>query len=95
MAPSKPKFTIAKPNGGVIPITAQNAPAQANGAPETAKTPAARLKVVVRRLPPGLTQGEFEAAVGEEWLVGGGNIDWMQYKPGKISQEYASERFED
>ena len=46
-----------------------------------------RLKLVVRRLPPGLTESEFGAAVGEDWKVNGGKVDWLVYKAGKISKE--------
>jgi regulator of nonsense transcripts 3 len=53
------------------------------------KSAGPRLKVVIRRLPPGLTQGELEAALGEDWKLGGGRVDWMIYKPGKVSNEYA------
>lgn len=61
-------------------------PATAKKAP---KPPTPRLKLLVRRLPPGLTVSEFEHALGEEWKSGGdgGKIDWMQYKPGKVSKE--------
>lgn len=54
------------------------------------RAPALRLKLVLRRLPPGLTQPEFEAALGEEWKVGGGKVDWFIYKEGKISKESVS-----
>lgn len=46
------------------------------------------LKLVIRRLPPGLSQEEFETSLGEEWKVGGGRVDWAVYKPGKISKEW-------
>lgn len=46
-----------------------------------------RLKLVVRRLPPGLTQEEFETSLGAEWRVGSGKVDWAAYKPGKVSKE--------
>lgn len=49
----------------------------------------ARLKVVVRRLAPGLTQQEFETAIGEEWKLGNGRVDWLLYKPGKPSRDLA------
>ncbi|KAI4235319.1 MAG: hypothetical protein L6R40_006492 [Gallowayella cf. fulva] len=45
------------------------------------------LKLVIRRLPPGLSQEEFETSLGEEWKVGGGRVDWAVYKPGKISKD--------
>lgn len=50
------------------------------------RPPAPRLKLVVRRLPPGLTQQEFEKMVGEEWTTKGKNIDWFSFKPGKTSK---------
>lgn len=46
-----------------------------------------RLKLVVRRLPPGSTQEEFELSLGDEWKVGCGRVDWAVYKPGKVSKE--------
>ncbi|KAI4231538.1 MAG: hypothetical protein LQ349_005546 [Xanthoria aureola] len=46
-----------------------------------------RLKLVVRRLPPGSTQEEFELSLGDEWKVGCGRVDWAVYKPGKVSKD--------
>jgi regulator of nonsense transcripts 3 len=57
--------------------------------PRGPRKPAERLKVIIRRLPPGLTQAEFEAAIGEEWKVGAGKINWFDYKPGKISKDFS------
>ncbi|KAG8628035.1 hypothetical protein KVT40_003908 [Elsinoe batatas] len=51
---------------------------------QSAQAKSARLKVVVRRLPPGLTREEFENSLGEEWKVGEGKIDWVEYRAGKI-----------
>ena len=45
------------------------------------------MKLVIRRLAPGLTQIEFEEALGEEWKVNAGKVDWATYKEGKISKE--------
>ena len=77
-----------KSTGGVLQTpaaaTQKNPPKPAKKPPKPA-TP--RLKLLVRRLPPGLTQAEFETALGEEWKAGGGKIDWLQYKPGKVSKE--------
>jgi hypothetical protein len=73
---------------GVLPVTAlqKNAPASA---PRGPKTPAPRLKLICRRLPPGLTRAEFETLLGEEWKVGAGRVDWLNYRKGKVSKEYA------
>lgn len=74
-----PRYAIARPNGILsVPATTTL------GASRTAIP---RLKVVIRRLPPGLTQAEFEEALGEEWKVGGDRVDWAAYKIGKFSRE--------
>jgi regulator of nonsense transcripts 3 len=72
---------------GVIPV----AVLQKNAPPSTPRGPKAampRLKLVCRRLPPGLTKAEFEKILGDEWKVGAGKIDWMRYEKGKVSTEY-------
>lgn len=73
---------------GVIPVTVLQKNASAS-APRGPKPSSPRLKLVCRRLPPGLTKSEFEAILGEEWKVGGGKVDWFNYRKGKISKEYA------
>ncbi|KAL8693594.1 MAG: hypothetical protein Q9224_003724 [Gallowayella concinna] len=50
-------------------------------------TTTARLKIVIRRLPPGLSQEEFEASLGDDWKAGKGRVDWAAYKPGKVSKD--------
>ena len=79
---------MAPPAGanGIIPVTAlqKNPPASA---PRGPKAQAPRLKLVLRRLPPGLTKAEFDALLGDEWKLGGGKVDWLIYKKGKISKE--------
>lgn len=79
--------SVAKPSAGVLPIPASATQKPATPAKSTPKPPAPRLKLVVRRLPPGLTQTEFENCLGEEWKVGSGKVDWFQYKNGKVSRE--------
>lgn len=73
---------------GVLPATVlqKNAPASAPRGPSGRAT-APRLKLVLRRLPPGLTKAEFDATLGDDWKVGGGKVDWMLYKPGKVSKD--------
>ncbi len=53
------------------------------------RSSAPRLKLLIRRLAPGLTRSEFEVALGDVWLVGAGKVDWLVYKPGRVSTEYA------
>lgn len=88
--PLTPRAEMAPPAGvnGVLSVTAlqKNAPASA---PRGPKIPAPRLKLICRRLPPGLTRTEFETFLGEEWKVGAGRVDWLNYRKGKISKEYA------
>ena len=78
-ARAHPRYAIARPNGilSVPPSTAL----------ATSRAAIPRLKVVIRRLPPGLTQAEFEEALGEEWKVGRDRVDWTVYKIGKLSRE--------
>ncbi|KAL5041573.1 Smg-4/UPF3 family-domain-containing protein [Aspergillus fruticulosus] len=80
---------LSKSSGGVLQIPASATNKNAS-APKKAPKPAApRLKLLVRRLPPGLTQEEFETALGAEWEVGAGRVSWAQYKPGKVSKDPA------
>ena len=73
-------------NGGVlkIPASATQSRPQMPSAPAG---PPSRLKLVVRRLPPGLTEEELKEILGEEWQVGNGKVDWANFKPGKVSRE--------
>jgi regulator of nonsense transcripts 3 len=83
------QFSIIKPSAGVLPIPASvtQKASVSLGKKSTHRSSATRLKLLVRRLPPGLTQAEFETLMGEEWRVGSGKVDWFQYKNGKISKE--------
>jgi regulator of nonsense transcripts 3 len=45
------------------------------------------LRLVVRRLPPGLTEDEFWTALGGDWKVGAGKVEWAAFKGGKVSKE--------
>lgn len=45
--------------------------------------------MIVRRLPPGLTETEFWEAIGPEWKLGGGKVDWAAFRQGKISKDLA------
>ena len=79
----------AKPTAGVlqIPAAATQKSASSTPAKKAHKPPAPRLKLLIRRLPPGLTQTELETALGEDWKAGSGKVDWLQYKAGKVSKE--------
>jgi regulator of nonsense transcripts 3 len=74
-------------SNGILPVTASQT---SGGAPKpaTSKSQVAKLKVLVRRLPPGLTENEFVSILGEDWKLGKGKVDWMRYKAGKDSKEY-------
>ena len=78
---------LSKSGGGVLQIPASATQKNAPVAKKAPKPPTPRLKLLVRRLPPGLTQEEFETALGPDWKVGGGKVSWAQYKPGKVSKE--------
>lgn len=80
--------------GGVLPIPAAATQAGAAANVTNAKPPApqSRLKVVIRRLAPGLTQHEFEKALGEEWMPGKGRVEWILFRLGKVSKEYVEKK---
>ncbi len=99
MSSTIPQIVIAKPAksappNGVLPVPASTTQAGAHqGAtlkPSSQKLPSPRLKVVIRRLPPALTEQELREALGSEWALGGGRMDWMSYKSGKSSPECAT-----
>lgn len=75
-------------NGAIPPVNHTNmrSPPTNQPAMQTRNT-GIRLKIQVRRLPPGLTEAEFKEAIGEDWLPGKERVDWMSYQPGKISKE--------
>jgi regulator of nonsense transcripts 3 len=77
---------------GVLAVPVSVTSKKANTSSSTAsnlspRSGARRLRLIVRRLPPGLTQAEFRAILGEEWQLGAGKVDWFAYKEGKISIE--------
>lgn len=80
----------AKAPNGMLPIPA-SATKKPTAAPKSSKSQGRaglpKLRLIVRRLPPGLTEDEFQAALGDEWKVGAGKVDWAAYKEGKISKE--------
>lgn len=82
-----PPVTIAKPQGGVLPISAVT-DKNPHARPLAQKQqPQQKTKVVLRRLPPGITRAEVEAALGDDWKLGAGKVAWADFKPGKISKE--------
>lgn len=76
----------AKQANGVLAISASQTSGNA-AKPSPTKPVSPKLKVVVRRLPPGLTEEEFTAILGEEWKAGQGKVDWFSYEPGKDSKK--------
>lgn len=70
---------------GVLPVSAA---ATKKPFKQTPRAPAPRLRLILRRLPPGLTETEFWTLLGKEWHLGQGKVDWAAYKPGKLSKEY-------
>ena len=86
---STPQLLSRKTNGAVGGQSSADAPK----APRT-KAPTQGEKVVVRRLPPAMTEEEFITILGEEWKVGQGKVDWFSYWPGKVSQQSVTARNE-
>ena len=55
--------------------------------PSKAKSQPEGEKIVIRRLPPGMTEEECVSILGDDWKVGRGRVSWFSYQPGKISHE--------
>jgi regulator of nonsense transcripts 3 len=73
---------------GLLPISAaatRKTPLKNPASSSLGPTP--RQKLLIRRLPPGLTQAEFDVALGPEWQVGKGKVDYFLFKQGKVSKE--------
>ena len=83
---SDPPRTTAR-SGGMLKIPASATQPRTSMASSAGAQPSLRLKLLIRRLPPGLTEDEFDDALGEEWRFGNGKVDWVLYKPGKVSKE--------
>jgi regulator of nonsense transcripts 3 len=76
--------------GGVLPINAAATKKEKSGQNQAKSSPrnqGPRLRLIIRRLPPGLTEAEFYTAFGEEWQVGKSKVDWIAFKEGKVSKE--------
>ena len=82
--------TFSKTPNGMLPIpaSATKKAALASRPPKSqGRAALPKLRLIVRRLPPGLTEDEFEIALGDEWKVGAGKVDWAAFKEGKASKE--------
>jgi regulator of nonsense transcripts 3 len=53
------------------------------------KAQATGQKLMIRHLPPLITEDEVQAILGEEWKLGNGKVDWAQFHQGKVSKRYA------
>ncbi|OTA55218.1 hypothetical protein K449DRAFT_425842 [Hypoxylon sp. EC38] len=74
-----------KPNGVSSSAATHDAPKASK-----AKEPPRGKKVIIRRLPPGMTESEFWAVLGEEWKSGKGKVDWIRFQEGIVSQDPAN-----
>ncbi|KAI0384856.1 Smg-4/UPF3 family-domain-containing protein [Hypomontagnella monticulosa] len=77
--------TSRKPNG-VLPVASTSTASEAPKATKAKDAPRGK-KVVIRRLPPGITATEFWAILGDEWKSGNGKVDWTRFQEGHISQD--------
>lgn len=64
-----------------------SANAAGDGAKRT-KPHATGQKLMVRHLPPLITQEEIQAILGEEWKTGNGKVGWAEFQRGKVPKRY-------
>lgn len=80
----------APKQAGVLPIRpaqGQNhTPNLADAAKSTKAKAAAQdgVKIKIRRLPPGITEQEFVATLGDVWKAGSGKVGWFEFHAGHI-----------
>ena len=72
---------------GLLPINPSQTNSRAQRTTSNNRTANPKLKVVIRRLAPALSELEFKAALGPQWALGAGRVDWFSYKIGKDSKE--------
>lgn len=77
---------LSRKANGVLPIPASQT---GNDAPKPAKNKSLMEgeKVVIRRLPPGMSEEECLQILGGEWHAGAGKVGWFSFHAGKISTE--------
>ncbi|EMR68177.1 putative nonsense-mediated mrna decay protein [Eutypa lata UCREL1] len=81
--------TSRKVNANSNGVSQDNVGQPPNEGSKTGKTksPPTGKKVVIRRLPPGMTAEEAWTILGDQWKDGNGKVDWSQFHTGSISQE--------
>ncbi|KAF5628416.1 hypothetical protein F52700_8150 [Fusarium sp. NRRL 52700] len=79
----------ARGRGSNARSTEANKHANESETPKPTKTKAHNEgeKLVIRRLPPGMTEAEFVSILGSEWELGKGKVDWFSFAGGKISTD--------
>lgn len=80
-----PAATTSRGQNGATP--AANAAGEGG---KKAKAQATGQKLMIRHLPPLITEEEVHVVLGEQWKTGNGKVDWAQFQPGKVSKRYAS-----
>jgi regulator of nonsense transcripts 3 len=78
---------LVKGKGEAIPVNGAGVFKEDAPKATKAKTPVEGEKVIIRRLPPGMTEDEFKTIIGEEWMPGYGRCDWFSFSPGKVARE--------
>ncbi|KAF4448293.1 hypothetical protein F53441_8268 [Fusarium austroafricanum] len=93
MSAQTPQVLSRRANGGSQTTASQTSEptkhATEGETPKPTKTKAHNEgeKLVIRRLPPGMTQTEFASILGSEWELGKGRVDWSSFAEGKISTD--------
>lgn len=74
---------------GVLPVSAANVKDQAGSSQKSGrgKAPIEGQKIVIRRLPPGISEEEVLKYLGDEWQPNKGKVGWFSFMPGKTSNE--------
>ncbi|EHA47593.1 hypothetical protein MGG_03912 [Pyricularia oryzae 70-15] len=74
---------------GVLPVSAANVKDQAGTSQKSGrgKAPIEGQKIVIRRLPPGISEEEVLKYLEDEWQPNKGKVGWFSFMPGKTSND--------
>ncbi|ROW17292.1 hypothetical protein VPNG_01286 [Cytospora leucostoma] len=82
---------------GLLPIRPTQAQARTSSPVDVSKSTKAKtaaqdgVKIKIRRLPPGITEQEFVAILGDTWKAGKGKVGWFEYHAGHIPKSASKE----
>lgn len=92
-----PQGNSAPKQAGVLPIRPAQGQPHTSSPADTSKSTKAKtaaqdgVKIKIRRLPPGITEQEFVAILGDAWKAGKGKVGWFEFHAGHIPKRLVTD----